>query len=303
MAVANASSNKAQAARELGVSRSSLYYPKKLPSKDDELRRQIEALMLVHPGYGYRRVAIELGINHKRVQRVMQKYHLKPLRRAKLPRKTADFCRPARDCPDILSRFSPCAPNEVWVSDFTHIRFQGRFMYLATVLDAFSGEVLGSNISGRHDASFVLTAIERAYQKEGCLPRWFHSDQGSEFNAAMVTDWLTEHGTSISMSPKSSPWRNGAQESFFGRFKVEFGDFDRFDSLEELVEALYIHLAYFSTGRIKNRLKMSPRDFREKWEARNQQTLPTSTKLSTSYESPPRTPPQGGPPREVVNSC
>ena len=87
VAVASASSNKAQAARELGVSRSSLYYLRKLPCKDDELRGEIEALMKVHPGYGYRRMAIALSVNHKRVQRVMQKYHLKPLRRAKMPKK------------------------------------------------------------------------------------------------------------------------------------------------------------------------------------------------------------------------
>jgi hypothetical protein len=43
----------------------------------------------------------------------------------------------------------------------------------------------------------------------------------------------------ISMSPRSSPWWNGSQESFFGRFKVEFGDLDRFETLPDLVEALY----------------------------------------------------------------
>ncbi len=300
--MASASSNKAQAARELGVSRSSLYYLRKLPCKDDELRREIEALMKVHPGYGYRRMAIALGVNHKRVQRVMQKYHLKPLRRAKMPKKEADLGKPARECPDTLSRFCPCVPNEVWISDFTFIRFQGRFIYLATVLDGFTGEVLGSDISLRHDASFVLTAIQRARQKEETLPGWFHSDQGSEFDSEAVAGWLIKNGTRISMSPKSSPWRNGAQESFFGRFKVEFGDFERFDTLGELVEALYLHLAYFSAVRIKNRLKMSPRAFREQWEARIQQALPTITRISTGYESPPQTPPRGGPPRALVDS-
>lgn len=302
MSVTSASSNKARAARELGISRSSLYYSKKLPCKDEELRRQIEELMEVHPGYGYRRMALELDVNHKRVQRVMQKYYLKPLRRAKTPSKREDLGKPTRGCPDILSRLCPCVPNEVWVSDFTFIRFGGRFVYLVTVLDGFTGEVLGSNISLRHDASFVLTAIQRAYQKEGTLPRWFHSDQGSEFDSETVSGWLTERGTSISMSPKSSPWRNGAQESFFGRFKVEFGDFERFATLEELVEALYHHLAYFSAVRIKTRLKMSPKEFRQQWEAKNQQALPIITKISTSYESPPQTPPRGGPPRALVDS-
>jgi hypothetical protein len=67
------------------------------------------------------------------------------------------------------------------------------------------------------------------------------------------------------MSFKSSPWWNGSQESFFGRFKVEFGDFDRFESLPDLVEAIYQHLQYFSESRIKSKLKMSPAVFAKKW--------------------------------------
>jgi hypothetical protein len=63
--------------------------------------------------------------------------------------------------------------------------------------------------------------------------------------------------------------------------------------LEELVEELYLSLAYFSDVRIKTRLKMSPKAFREQWQANNQQHHFTSTSLSTSYKSPlpPRTPP------------
>jgi hypothetical protein len=67
------------------------------------------------------------------------------------------------------------------------------------------------------------------------------------------------------MSPNSSPWRNGAQESFFVRFKVEFGDPDRFHSLGEFLEAIYTHIHYFAYGRIKNKLKMTPAEFRENW--------------------------------------
>lgn len=54
-------------------------------------------------------------------------------------------------------------------------------------------------------------------------PQWFHSDQGSEYTSYALTHLLEQHNTQVSHSPQSSPWRNGAQESFFGRFKVEFG--------------------------------------------------------------------------------
>lgn len=265
--------SKAKIARELNVSRASLYYRHRMPAKDRELRRQIEVVMAENPGYGSPRVALALEINHKRIARVMKKFGLKPARRAKTPRKPGDRGRAPLPVPNIVKRLSPIVPHFVWVSDFTYIRFHSIFVYLCTVLDLFSGEVLGSNIGLRHDAEFVWMSIRRAVQKVERLPTWFHSDQGSEYASETVMSWLIARGTEISMSPKQSPWWNASQESFFGRFKVEFGDFDRFETLPDLVEALYQQLSYHSNERIKTELRMSPAQFRREWEERHQRML------------------------------
>lgn len=270
-------------AKELGVSRSSLYYRHKIPERDEALRREIEALMELHPGYGSPRVAIALKINKKRAARVMKKFGLKPARRAKVPRKREDEGNLPLSHPNILEKLSPIAPNVVWASDFTFISYKGKFIYLCTVIDAFTGEVLGFNISRRHDAGFVKLAIERAIRKEGTTPVYFHSDQGSEYASEEISSWLAARGVIISMNPKGSPWCNGSQESFFGRFKVEFGDFDRFDTYAELLEELYSQLNYFSNIRIKTKLKMAPAEFRQSWEEKQE-------KLSTGSESPPGPP-------------
>lgn len=253
-------------AREFGISRSSLYYRPKRPAQDLALRSTIELVMRENPGYGSPRVAMALKINRKRVSRVMRKFGLKPARRAKTPRKPLDQGRDPMPVPNILKRLSPIVPNFIWVSDFTYFQFQGFFVYVCTVLDLFTGEVLGSNIGLRHDARFVWMSLQRAVRNRGCFPTWFHSDQGSEYASETVQRWLISNGTEISMSPKSSPWWNGSQESFFGRFKVEFGDVDRFGQLPDLVEALYRQLAYHSNLRIKNELRMAPAQFRRKWE-------------------------------------
>lgn len=93
-------------------------------------------------------------------------------------------------------------------------------MYLCTVIDVFTGEVLGCNICRVHDAHFVLLAIQRAMSRTQTKPQWFHSDQGSEYTSHLVRSFLESHKVDISMNPKSAPWCNGSQESFFGRFKV-----------------------------------------------------------------------------------
>lgn len=283
--------NKSQLARELGISRASLYYKHKMPEKDEALRREIEAVMSNNNGYGSPRVALALGINRKRIARVMKKYGLKPARRCKTPRKPADEGREPLKHPSVLSRFWPIVPDHVWASDFTFISFGGQFIYLCTVIDMFTGEVLGFNISRTHDARFVRLAIERAIKRAGTLPDWFHSDQGSEYASHAVCSWLESQGVSISMNPKGSPWCNGSQESFFGRFKVEFGDFDRFDTLADLLEALYEQLYYFSNIRIKTRLKMSPVQFREKWELQHQQLSTITHRYPQVISLPPDPPP------------
>lgn len=281
--------SKSRLARELGISRGSLYYRCKLPDKDEELRRQIEAIMAKNPGYGSPRVAIALKINEKRAARVMKKFGLKPARRSKTPRKPEDIEREPTGYLNTLGRLSPIAPNVVWASDFTFISYGGKFIYLCTVLDAFTGEVLGFNISRRHDAAFVKLAVERAIQKAGTLPCWFHSDQGSEYASELISKWLESLRVRISMNPKGSPWCNGSQESFFGRFKVEFGDVDRFPTLADLLEALYEHLDYFSNVRIKTKLRMSPAEFRISWFARQQELL------GTTQRSTPKIEPVGSP--------
>lgn len=245
-----------------------------MPAKDDELRRRIEAVMLENPGYGSPRVAIALGINEKRAARVMSKFGLKPSRRSKTPHKPGDSGRKPERFPNILSTLVPIAPDVVWASDFTFISYGGTFIYLCTVIDMFTGEVLGFNISRSHDARFVRLVIERAIQRTGTVPEWFHSDQGSEYASALVLHWLQGLGVSISMNPKGSPWRNGSQESFFGRFKTEFGDFHRFETLADFLEALYAQLDYFSNRRIKTKLRMAPAQFRERW-LESQQQLST----------------------------
>jgi len=273
--------NKSALARELGVSRASLYYRPKKPDKDEALRREIERVMLKHPAYGSPRVAIALRINEKRAARVMRKYGLRPARRAKTPCKLEDQGRDSLEYPCILSRLSPIAPDVVWASDFTFICYRGAFVYLCTVIDVFTGEVLGFNISRTHDAGFVLLAIRRAIERTGIVPQWFHSDQGSEYASRIVRDFLTSHGINISMNPKSAPWCNGSQESFFGRFKVEFGEFDRFDTFAELLEELYQQLHYFTFERIKTKLKMSPAEFRHAWNIRH-------AEISTQIHSYPQ---------------
>lgn len=270
----NNENSKSSLAKELGVSRSSLYYHPKQPEKDEELRVAIEVVMRKNPGYGHRRVADALKINKKRVLRVMNKFKLKPARRCKSPSKPDDLNKRDSGYPDITRIVSSIAPDLIWTGDFTFISYKGSFVYLAVVQDRWTADILGARIMTSHYSELVVEAFKDALDKYNTKPDYFHSDQGSEYDSKEFQLHskefqllLTTKEIGISHSPKSSPWRNGSQESFFGRFKVEFGDFDRFDTLEELMVAVYQYITYYNQDRIHTRLRCSPVEFRNKYES------------------------------------
>ena len=260
--------NKTKLAAELGVSRSSLYYKRKREEIDLELKRQIEAVMVDHKDYGHKRIALHLKMGHNRIRRVMKKYGLKPYRRrVKRIVKKKDQGKPPTA---ILNLVQPLLenkllikPNQVWCTDFTYIRFQGRFIYLATIIDLFTREIVGVNIMRFHNRFLVVGALEDAL-KIYEPPEIVHSDQGSEYDSEEFIVFVKIIGSKISMSEKASPWQNGHQESFFGHFKLEAGDLNRFETLGELIEYIYSQVYYYNNKRIHSVLKMTPVEFRKR---------------------------------------
>jgi len=260
--------NKTKLAKQLGVSRSSLYYKRKREETDLELKRQIEAVMVDHKDYGHKRIAIELKMGHNRIRRVMKKYGLKPYRRrAKRHIKKKDQGKPPTGIPNLVQPLLEnkllVKPNQVWCTDFTYIKFQGKFIYLATIIDLFTREIVGVNILRFHNRFLVVGALEEAVVVYG-VPEIVHSDQGSEYDSDDFIRFVKIIGAKISMSEKASPWQNSHQESFFGHFKLEAGDLNRFETLGELIEYIYQQVYYYNHKRIHSVLKMTPVEFRKR---------------------------------------
>lgn len=256
--------NKTELAKQLGISRSSLYYQPKRPAVDEEVRRQIESVLADHPAYGHKRIALALKLNKKRIRRVMKKFGLKPYRRkAKRPDKKDDMGKLPTKYQNLIENLKVGRPGQVWVTDFTYIRFHGRFAYLATVIDLFTREVVGFNLSRFHNRFLVMGAVLDALEKNS-PPAIIHSDPGSEYDSQDFIDLIEGLNIKISMSRKAFPWENGHQESFFGHLKTETGDLNRFNTDGELIEELYRMIYYYNHKRIHSKLKMPPVEFRRK---------------------------------------
>lgn len=137
--------------RVLGVSRKWLYQCGLVRRhKDEVLKEQILAVLAEHPSYGYRRIALELGLGRKRVRRCMQLNHIKPYKRKARWRKRRDERRAPALFQNQIKNQCPLRPNYTWVGDFTYLPFKGRFIYLATFMDLFTREIVGWQVSQTH---------------------------------------------------------------------------------------------------------------------------------------------------------
>lgn len=250
-------------AKKLGVSRGMLYYTHKRPILDEALKEKVQEVLEANPGYGHKRIAIELKLNRKSILRVMKKFHLMPKRRRKQGFiKPDDLGRPETHYRNEIENFCPIRPNIIWVGDFTHIRFRDTWVYLATVMDIYSREIVGWYLSTTHTRELIIEAFLDAVNKRKTVPVYFHSDQGSEYESEEYLDLLSSHGIQISMSRKSSPWENGYQESFYSGFKLDLGPTNHYQDLGELIEVVAQTIYYYNNRRIHTVLKTAPVKFR-----------------------------------------
>lgn len=260
--------NKSKALEYLNIPRSSFYYKSIKDQKDLNLKNLIEAVLSKHPSYGHRRVAMELKINKKKIKRIMKKYGIKPRRGRRKPRKP--WVNDGNEAlPNILISLFPLFKNHIWITDFTYLKWRGRFVYLATIIDLFTREVIGVSIKTNHSALLVSEAILNALSSNSA-PSVTHSDQGSEYRSKLFKSILKDFKIIQSMSKKGSPWQNGYQESFYGNFKVDIGDINRFNTLGELTAEIYKSIYYYNNERIHTSLKMPPAKFAQQFAQQNE---------------------------------
>jgi putative transposase len=207
----------------IDLPRSTYYYqprPATAVLGDAELAHLIEGIHDVFPGYGYRRITLELRarghvVNHKRVARIMREHEVfgHHLRRFK---PVAGTETDVAVFPNHYQNIIPTEPDRVWFADITYIRIASGFIYLAVVLDACSRKVIGYALSKRIDTPLALAALTAAYRIRKPAPGTciHHTDRGCQYASALYRDSLEEFGLIGSMSAPANPYHNAQAESF-----------------------------------------------------------------------------------------
>jgi putative transposase len=245
-------------AKELNISLASLYYKPRQFNKDWQLKILLEQSLSKYPSYGHKRLAILLKINKKRILRVMKLFGIKPYRRRGKKYKKTKINGSVFD--NLLLTNIPSYPNHIWASDFTHFSFHGKTVYLATIIDILTREVVGFSVMTNHSVQLIINALLMAITNNQ-RPEIIHSDQGSEYKSETYTSLIKSLGINLSMSHVASPWENGYQESFYNQFKVDLGDPNRFEALGELIAEICQMIYIYNTIRIHSKLRMSPKQY------------------------------------------
>jgi putative transposase len=238
-------------ARELGISRGSVYYlPRSMSPDDLALMRRIDELHLDYPFAGARMLRDLLAGEGIRVGRLHVSTLMKRMGIEAIYRKP-NTSKPAlghKVYPYLLRRLAVTRPNQVWAMDITYIPMARGFVYLAAVVDWFSRRVLSWRLSINMDASFCIEAVEEALGRYGA-PEIFNTDQGSQFTSVAFTGLLRENDIAISMDGRGS-WRDNVfVERLWRSIKYEEVYLRAYDTVSEARASIGRYLDFYNARR------------------------------------------------------
>jgi len=220
-----------RACRVLRQSRSTQRHIPK-PSEDEAaLTGRIIQLASKYGRYGYRRITALLWqegwqVNHKRVERIWRREGLKvPQKQPKRKRLWLDE--------SSCVRLRPEHKDHVWSYDFVMTRtHDGRSVKILTLIDEYSRECLALKVGRRLTSQDVIEQLADLFITRG-LPEHIRSDNGPEFTAKAVRNWLERLGVQTLFIEPGSPWENGYIESFNGKLRDELLNGEIFMTLLE----------------------------------------------------------------------
>lgn len=245
-----------RACRVLGQPRSTQRRTRHVPEDEPRLVRRIIELATRYGRYGYRRITMMLReegwrVNHKRIERLWRQEGLKVP--AKQPKRRRLWLNDGS-----CIRLRPQHRDHVWSYDFVFSRtHDGRPVRMLTLIDEFTRECLAIDVTRRMTSEDVLERLSDLFIHRG-PPEYIRSDNGPEFTAHRVRDWLENVGVKTLFIEPGSPWENGFIESFNGKLRDELLNREIFDTLLEakvLIERWRVH---YNTVRLHSSLGYRP---------------------------------------------
>ena len=158
----------------------------------------------------------------------------------------------------LKQQFSVSRPNEVWVSDVTYYRLNGKDYYLCAVLDLYARRIIGYKIGFSNSTQLVRSTFQAAYKdRNPQLPLTLHTDRGSNYRSKTFCSLLRSLGVIQSFSNAHTPYDNSVMESFFSNLKREELYRTKYRSEREFRTAVDQYMVFYNEQRphAKNKYK------------------------------------------------
>jgi transposase InsO family protein len=245
-----------RACRVLGQHRSTQRKVPTTPDDEAALTAAIIALALQYGRYGYRRITAMLHqagwvVNVKRVERIWRREGLK------VPNKQPKRGRLWLNDGSCV-RLRPAYANHVWSYDFVEDRtHNGRKYRMLNVIDEFTRDCIAIRVSRKLKALDVIDVLSDLFILRG-IPGHVRSDNGPEFIARAVREWITAVGAKTAYIMPGSPWENGYIESFNSKLRDELLDGEIFYTLEEAKVVIESWRRHYNTVRPHSSLGYRP---------------------------------------------
>jgi transposase InsO family protein len=195
-------------------------------------------------------------VGRKRIERLMREAGLKG-RVVRVTRRAPGSKRFNARGENLLRKMSkPTSINQVWVADVTYLKVNGRWQYLATVMDLYSRRILGWSLSSSRTTALTRTALSYALKKRN-YPRgiMFHTDRGIEYTGGEFQSLLKEYDFKHSVNRPGHCTDNAFMESFFHSLKAELIRGTRYTSATDLRRSLSTYInKFYNTVRLHSGL-------------------------------------------------
>ena len=216
----------------------------------------IIALARQYGRYGYRRITALLRrsgwmVNKKRVERIWRREGLKvPTKQPKRGRLWLND--------SSCIRLRPERPNHVWSYDFVTDRtHDGKSFRMLCIIDEFTRESLAIRVARKLKATDVIEALCELFVSRG-IPTRIRSDNGPEFVAVALRQWIAAVGAKTAYIEPGSPWENGYCESFNGKLRDELLNGEIFYTLKEAQIMIEAWRRHYNTVRPHSSLGYRP---------------------------------------------
>ncbi|WP_238326840.1 IS3 family transposase [Paenibacillus graminis] len=211
-------------------------------------------------------------ISERTVGKYMRELGLRSCVAKRFRVKTTDSNHNLPIAPNLLNqKFATAEPNKVWVTDITYIPCRQGRLYLASVLDLCTREIVGWRLEERMTTDLVLGALDDAYKaKRPPKGLIHHSDRGSQYASADYRKRLKKYHMKASMSRKGNCYDNACIESFHSVLKKEFVYCTKFKTKQHAQDEMFQYIEFFyNRKRIHSALGyVSPAQFAAKFKKR-----------------------------------